>query len=99
MLPFHIDEANARAEVDKWINGRWFAPSEFKKYNDTGSFSSIYVAYFTYDANAVTDYNGERGSDYTVEVGDGDDRHEFDVGFFGQTRRAPDDRCLTQEKW
>jgi predicted RNA-binding Zn-ribbon protein involved in translation (DUF1610 family) len=75
VLPFRLDEANARAEVDKWINGRWFAPSEFKKYNETGSFSSIYVAYFTYDATAVTDYNGERGDSYTVEVGDGDNRH------------------------
>lgn len=75
VLPFRIDETNARAEVDKWINGRWFAPSEFKKYNDTGSFSSIYVAYFTYDATAVTDYTGQRGNEYTVEVGDGDDRH------------------------
>ena len=26
VLPFRMDEANARAEVDKWINGRWFAP-------------------------------------------------------------------------
>jgi len=75
VLPFHVDEANARAEVDKWINGRWFAPSEFKKYNDTGAFSSIYVAYFTYDATAVTDYTGERGRHYTVTVGSGDDEH------------------------
>jgi DNA-directed RNA polymerase subunit RPC12/RpoP len=75
VLPFGLDEPNARAAVDKWINGRWFAPSEFKKYNETGSFSSIYVAYFTYDAKAVTDYTGERGNDYTVEVGDGDNRH------------------------
>ena len=75
VLPFHIDEANARAEVDKWINGRWFAPSEFKKYNQTGSFSSIYVAYFTYDATAVTDYTGECGRHYTVTVGSGDDEH------------------------
>lgn len=75
VLPFRLDELNARAAVDKWINGRWFAPSEFKKYNDTGAFSSIYVAYFTYDATAVTDYSGERGRNYTVTVGSGDDEH------------------------
>jgi DNA-directed RNA polymerase subunit RPC12/RpoP len=75
VLPFRLDEPNARAEVDKWINRRWFAPSEFKKYNDTGSFTSIYVAYFTYDATAVTDYTGERGNDYTVTAGSGDDQH------------------------
>ena len=72
VLPFRLDEPNARGLVDKWINGRWFAPTEFKKYNDKGSFSSIYVAYFTYDAQAVTDYTGERGNRYTVTVGEGD---------------------------
>ena len=75
VLPFRMDEANARAEVDKWINGRWFAPSEFKKYNDTGALSSIYVAYFTYDATAVTDYTGERGRRYEVTVGEGNQKH------------------------
>ncbi len=53
----------------------WFAPSEFKKYKETGSLTSIYVAYFTFDATAITDYVGERGDHYTVEVGSGDDRH------------------------
>lgn len=72
VLPFRVDPKNAREVVDKWINGRWFAPTEFKKYNDKGAFSSIYVAYFTYDAQAVTDYTGERGRRYTVTVGDGD---------------------------
>ncbi|MEV4130094.1 hypothetical protein [Nocardia sp. NPDC049707] len=31
--------------------GRWFAPSAFKKYKRAGSFSSVYHAYFTYDAD------------------------------------------------
>lgn len=75
VLPFQLDEPNARAAVDKWINGRWFAPTEFKKYNETGALSSVYVAYFTYDANAVTDYSGQRGVRYDVEVGEGDNRH------------------------
>jgi DNA-directed RNA polymerase subunit RPC12/RpoP len=74
VLPFRVDEPNARSEVDKWINSRWFAPSEFKKYKETGALSSIYVAYFTYDATAVTDYTGERGRHYTVTVGSGENQ-------------------------
>lgn len=74
VLPFRVDGKAADAEVEKWINSRWFAPSEFKKYKETGSFTSIYVAYFTYDAVAVTDYTGERGRQYTVTVGSGDNR-------------------------
>jgi DNA-directed RNA polymerase subunit RPC12/RpoP len=74
VLPFQVDEKSARASVEKWINGRWFAPSEFKKYRQTGSFASVYAAYFTYDADTSTTYEGRRGEEYTVEVGDGDNR-------------------------
>jgi len=75
VLPFQVDEATARGELDKWINGRWFAPSEFKKYKETGAFSSVYAAYFTYDAETTTDYEGQRGDDYTVTVGSGENQH------------------------
>ncbi len=75
VLPFQVDEKTAKGALDKWINGRWFAPTEFKKYNETGSFTSLYAAAFTYDAETVTDYTGQRGEEYTVTVGSGDDRH------------------------
>lgn len=75
VLPFQIDEKVARANLEKWINSRWFAPTEFKKYKTTGAFSSVYAAYFTYDSNTHTWYEGQRGDDYTVTVGSGEDRH------------------------
>ncbi|MGI8756803.1 MAG: hypothetical protein ACR2MB_13290 [Acidimicrobiales bacterium] len=75
VLPFRVDDKTAGAELEKWINSRWFAPSEFKKYKETGSFTSIYAAYFTYDADTSTWYAGQRGDDYTVTVGSGDNRH------------------------
>ena len=60
--------------VEEWINGRWFAPSEFKKYKRTGSFTSVYAAYFTYDADTLTAYSGQRGDHYTVTVGSGENQ-------------------------
>ncbi|MGI8937405.1 MAG: hypothetical protein ACR2JF_04140, partial [Iamia sp.] len=74
VLPFAVDEKTGREVVEKWINGRRFAPTEFKKYKSTGSFSSVYAAYFTYDADTVTQYHGQRGENYTVTVGSGDNR-------------------------
>ena len=71
VLPFQVDEKTARAELEGWINGRWFAPTEFKKYKETGAFSSVYAAYFTYDADTATRYRGQRGDDHTVTVGSG----------------------------
>ena len=75
VLPFQVSEKQAKEAIEKWINSRWFAPSEFKKYNEKGSFTSIYAAYFTYDADTTTAYTGQRGDHYTVTVGSGDDQH------------------------
>lgn len=72
VVPFTINEKHAKEAIDKWINSRWFAPSEFKQYGRAGSFASVYTAYFTYDADTATAYSGERGDDYTVTVGSGD---------------------------
>lgn len=72
VLPFQIPEKSARENIEKWINGRWFAPNEFKKYREIGSFSSIYLSYFNYDAETVTHYTGQRGVNYYVTVRDGD---------------------------
>ncbi len=74
VLPFSVDRKAAEGHIDKWINGRWFAPSEFKTYNRTGSFQSVYMAYFTYDADTSTRYNGQRGTTRTRTVGHGDNR-------------------------
>ena len=54
VLPFKVPKKQATDAIEKWINSRWFAPSEFKKYNEKGSFTSIYAAYFTYDADTTT---------------------------------------------
>ena len=74
VIPFQVEKERARAQLEGWINGRWFAPTEFKKYNETGAFSSVYAAYFTYDAQTSTRYHGQRGDHYTVTVGSGENQ-------------------------
>lgn len=74
VLPFLVDDATAKAKLGEWVSSRWFAPNEFKTYNRTGSFTTVYASYFSYDAQADTSYTGERGEDYTVEVGSGDNK-------------------------
>jgi predicted RNA-binding Zn-ribbon protein involved in translation (DUF1610 family) len=74
VLPFAIDEKQAKESLDKWVSSRWFAPKEFKTYHRAGSFTSVYAAYFSYDADATTRYRGERGDNYTVTVGHGKDQ-------------------------
>ncbi|PYE21147.1 hypothetical protein DFR67_101545 [Williamsia limnetica] len=74
ILPFQVDDTHGREVIEKWINSRWFAPTEFKKYREVGAFTSLYAAYFTYDADTTTSYTGMRGDNYTVTTGSGDNR-------------------------
>lgn len=71
VVPFGIDTPSAEGKVKEWIGGRWFAPNDFKKYSKAGSFSGVYLPFFTFDAQTYTDYEGERGDNYTVTVGSG----------------------------
>lgn len=75
VLPLQVDERRAHEALERWVNGRRFAPTEFKKYKTAGSFTSVYAAYFAYDAETSTQYRGQRGEYYTVTVGSGDDEH------------------------
>lgn len=74
VLPFRVPPTVARDKITDWINSRWFAPNAFKKYSTTGSFASVYGAYFTYDARTQSQYRGQRGDNYTVTVGSGENR-------------------------
>jgi hypothetical protein len=98
VLPFQVDEKAGHAAVEKWVNSRWFAPTEFKKYKETGAFTSIYAAYFTYDAETFTQYQGQRGDHYTVTVGSGDNRHTETrtrwTSVSGQVANSFDDVCV-----
>ena len=85
VVPFRVDEKQARQNIEKWITKRWFAPTNFKKYREIGAFSSLYTAYFTYDADIDTQYEGERGEDYQVRVGtdsDGDPIYETRTNWY-----------------
>lgn len=61
ILPLCIDSKDARSRIEQWINSRRFAPNAFKKYREVGSFTSIYLPYFSFNASTTTRYTGMRG--------------------------------------
>jgi len=67
VAPFDIKERDARESFTKWVKKLWFAPNALKRMAriDKG-LKGHYVPFFTYDAETVSDYTGERGTDYTV---------------------------------
>lgn len=83
VLPFKVERAAARDKFRSWISSRWFAPSDLKRqaavegdavYRNTTGLAGLYVPYWTFDANVTTSYTGQRGDNYTVTTGSGNNR-------------------------
>ncbi|PID48763.1 MAG: primosomal protein N' (replication factor Y) - superfamily II helicase [Proteobacteria bacterium] len=65
LLAFNINEKQAQAYFDKWINGLWFAPSALKsKAVRDEKLTGVYVPYWTYDSQTESYYQGLRGTVY-----------------------------------
>lgn len=74
VLPFLVPEPDARRKFADWISSRWFAPNEFLKRGAEGRFNGVYLPYWTFDAMTYNIYVGERGENYTVTVGTGNNQ-------------------------
>lgn len=62
ILPFKIGKRSCQERFRKWVSSRWFAPSGFaKKLSADERMKGVYLPYWTYDADTVTKYRGERG--------------------------------------
>jgi len=67
LLTFKIDRNHATDLFRKWIGKLWFAPDALKKLARLdGRLQGLYAPYWTYDADTVSRYRGQRGDNYTV---------------------------------
>ncbi|MFJ3698442.1 hypothetical protein ACIPW9_30750 [Streptomyces sp. NPDC090052] len=66
VVPFGLDRNNAREALRKWTSSRWFAPSSLKKVSEAETFKGSYLPHWTYDAETVSHYRGQRGQYYYV---------------------------------
>lgn len=69
VLPFAMPRDRARESYRRWIAKRWFAPSKLKHESRLESkLTGVYLPYWTYDSRTTTDYTGQRGEYYYVNV-------------------------------
>ncbi len=62
LIPFVLEEKEAKDRLRDWLSSMWFAPSGVKKYaRGDGQMTGIYVPYWTYDADTKSAYVGQRG--------------------------------------
>jgi DNA-directed RNA polymerase subunit RPC12/RpoP len=65
LLPFALDEGNARKALIGWLGSLWFAPNGLTDYARKGrKMNGIYVPYWTFDADTKSQYTGQRGTHY-----------------------------------
>lgn len=66
LLPFGVSELHARRAFRAWLKTLWFAPSDLGKRARGSGMDGVYLPYWTYDAETVSAYRGQRGTHYYV---------------------------------
>ncbi len=69
LLPFSINQKEAKIVFKKWVGSLWFAPNSLKKFTEADSrFTGIYLPYWTYDSQTHSRFQGLRGDTYYERV-------------------------------
>jgi DNA-directed RNA polymerase subunit RPC12/RpoP len=67
VLPFKITRDRATELFRTWIKKLWFAPNSLRKLARLEDrLQGLYAPYWTYDADTVSRYTGQRGDNYTT---------------------------------
>lgn len=68
VVPFALEPKVAQAVFRKWLAGRWFAPNALKKsVQSVQGVRGVYLPCWTFDANTVSAYDGQRGVNRIVQ--------------------------------
>lgn len=66
LLPFKLDNRQAKDCYTKWVGSLWFAPNDLKRLASQHGMDGVYLPYWSYDSHTRTRYTGERGEYYYV---------------------------------
>ena len=76
ICPFVITKDQVGDCFTKWLNKKWFVPSEAKKNAKPEAFQGVYLPYWTYDAQTTSNFTARAGYDKIVRDRDGKTRTE-----------------------
>jgi ribosomal protein S27E len=68
ILPFATRQEQANQQVRGWIESRWFAPNALRRLALVQGLNGVYVPFWSFSADTVSDYTGERGDAYYENV-------------------------------
>ncbi len=62
LIPFGNTQAGAEATIERWLRGRWAAPSDLLARAQAGHLAAVYAPFWTFDASKAIDYIGAKRS-------------------------------------
>lgn len=65
VVPFSVDKKKAGERFSSWIKSKIFCPGKAKKKARPESFKGIYLPFWTFDSETLTNYKLRYGIDYT----------------------------------
>jgi hypothetical protein len=68
VLPFRIAAGRVRESIRGWWKSRWFAPARLARASLVDTLRSIYIPYWTFDAQVHCPWTAEAGYHYYVTV-------------------------------
>jgi hypothetical protein len=68
VLPFRIDAGKVRDDIRRWWKSRWFAPGKLALAALVDTIRSLYIPYWTFDAQVHCPWTAEAGYYYYVDV-------------------------------
>ncbi len=68
VLPFRIDTSRVRDDIRRWWRSKWLAPSKLARTALVDTVKSLYIPYWTFDAQVHCPWEAEAGHYYYVSV-------------------------------
>jgi hypothetical protein len=68
VLPFRVDRNRVRDDIRGWWRSKWFAPGRLARAALVDTVHSLYIPYWTFDAQAHCPWEAEAGYHYYVDV-------------------------------
>jgi hypothetical protein len=68
LLPFRVDEHRVRDDLRRWWKGKWLAPSRLARAALVDTIRSLYIPYWTFDAQVRCPWTAQAGHTYYVTV-------------------------------
>ncbi len=66
LLPFKVSQSDVRDRIKRWYASKWFAPGALKRRALVDQIRSLYVPYWTFDAQVHCPWEAEAGYYYYV---------------------------------